>query len=131
MVEDGGTTRREPFTEDTLKRVWAEYAGPLEQANPRLFSMLTAQSPRIKEENIIVFPLKNETQESELMKTRQKLMEHLRDALKNDTLILETEYLNEEAGETLIFTSHDRFKAMIEKNPMLEKLKEKLKLDIE
>ncbi len=131
MAKDSGAIRSDAFTVDALRRVWAEYAEPLEQTNPRLFSMLTAQSPRINEEGIIVFPFKNETQESELLKTRQKLMEHLRNTLNNDTLRLQTEYISEESGETIVFTSHDRYKAMNEKNPMLARLKEKLKLDLE
>jgi hypothetical protein len=131
VVNDSGTARRESFTLPELHRFWTEFARPIEENNPRLFSMLTAHLPRLKSGHIIVFPLKNETQESELMKVKSDLLNHLRQSLKNDTLLLEVEYLVEESTETIIFTNSDRLKAMIEKNPSLEILKEKLRLDLD
>ncbi len=131
VVNDSGPARRESFSLPELHRFWTEFARPIEEENPRLFSMLTAHLPRLKSGHIIVFPLKNETQESELMKVKSELLNHLRQSLKNDTLLLETEYLIEETKETVIFTNSDRWKAMIDKNPALEMLKEKLRLDLD
>ncbi len=132
VVNDSGTGQREPFNQTDLQGYWTGFARPIEKGNPRLFSMLTAQSPRVKEGHIIVFPLSNETQESELMKVKSQLLNYLRQSLKNDTLLLEVEYLKEEeTKENYIFTNTDRMKAMVEKNPALGKLKEKLRLDLE
>jgi len=119
------------FTPEQLLKVWNDYARLVEKSNPRLFSMLTARSPRLKGTNVVVFPLQNETQEVELMKTKTHLFDHLKRELKHAKLQLEIEYTREENGPQKAYTAVDKYKILAEKNPLLEKLKDALNLDLE
>ncbi|MFO8001239.1 MAG: hypothetical protein R6U46_08340 [Marinilabilia sp.] len=93
--------------------------------------MLTASSPRLKENNTVVFPLRNETQEVELMKEKTPLFDHLKRELKHAGLQLEIEYIQEESGPKKAYTAADKYKVLAEKNPLLDKLKDVLRLDLE
>ncbi len=119
------------FTPDQLQEVWNEYARSVEKSNSRLYSMLTAKSPRLKGQNVVVFPLQNETQEVELIKEKGSLFDHLKRKLKHASLILEIEYIREEKGPQKAYTVTDKYKVLAEKNPFLDKLKDALNLDLE
>ncbi|WP_025006902.1 hypothetical protein [Marinilabilia salmonicolor] len=93
--------------------------------------MLTAHSPRLKGDRVVVFPLKNETQEVELLKGKKGLFDFLKKELRNAKLVLETEYIREESGPQKAYTSADKYKVLAEKNPTLDKLRSMLNLDIE
>ncbi|WP_258176705.1 hypothetical protein [Marinilabilia salmonicolor] len=114
-----------------MQRVWNGYARSVEKSNPRLFSMLTAHSPRLKGDKVVVFPLKNETQEVELLKEKKGLFDFLKKELRNAKLSLETEYIREESGPQKAYTAADKYKVLAEKNPSLDKLRNMLNLDIE
>jgi hypothetical protein len=119
------------FTPDELQKVWNNYARLVEKSNPRLFSMLTARSPRLKGERMVVFPLQNETQEVELMQAKSSMFNYLRRELKHAKLQLEVEYVREEGGPRKAYTAADKYKVLAEKNPILDKLKNALNLDLE
>ncbi|MGM0376323.1 MAG: hypothetical protein ACQEQ0_06085 [Bacteroidota bacterium] len=119
------------FTPEQLQKAWNNYAHTIEKSNPRLFSMLTAQSPRLKDQNVVVFPLRNETQRVELMKEKAPLFDHLKRELKNAGLKLEIEFIKEENGPQKAYTAADKYKVLAEKNPLLDKLKDVLRLDLE
>lgn len=119
------------FTPEQLQKVWNDYARLVEKSNPRLFSMLTARSPRLKGTDVVVFPLQNETQEVELMKEKTPLFDHLRRELKHAKLQLEIEYTREEEGPQKAYTAADKYRILADKNPLLDKLKDMLSLDIE
>ena len=93
--------------------------------------MLTAQSPRLKDQNVVVFPLRNETQKVELMKEKAQLFDHLKRELKNAGLTLEIEFIKEENGPQKAYTAADKYKVLAAKNPVLDKLKDVLRLDLE
>ena len=122
---------RNDFTPEQLQRVWSNYAHSVEAQNPRLFSMLTAHTPRLKGEHVVVFPLQNETQEVELMREKRALLNFLRRELKNAGVLLEVEYVREDLEPTKAYTASDKYKLLAEKNPVLNKLKDALNLDLE
>ncbi|PWE00222.1 hypothetical protein DDZ16_06360 [Marinilabilia rubra] len=93
--------------------------------------MLTAHAPRLKGSHVVIFPLRNETQEVELMKEKSSLFNRLKKELKNAKLQLEVEYIREERSQQKAFTSADKYKVLAEKNPSLNKLKDALNLDLE
>ncbi len=80
---------------------------------------------------MVVFPLKNETQEVELLKEKGNLFGFLKKELRNARLQLEIEYIREENGPPRAYTSADKYKVLAEKNPALDKLRNMLNLDIE
>jgi hypothetical protein len=121
----------EPVLPEQLQGVWTGYARSVEKTNPRLFSMLTAHSPRLKGEHMVVFPLKNETQEVELLKEKRDLFDFLKRELRNAKLQLEIEYVREDNGASKAYTAADKYKVLAEKNPTLDKLRNMLNLDIE
>ncbi len=121
----------EAFSPEQLQKVWNAYARSVEKANPRLFSMLIAHSPRLKGSNVVVFPLKNETQEVELLKEKTGLFNFLKRELRNAKLLLEIEYVRDESGPPKAYTAADKYKVLAERNPTLEKLRNLLNLDIE
>ncbi|MGQ1889754.1 hypothetical protein ACT29H_04860 [Thermophagus sp. OGC60D27] len=93
--------------------------------------MLTAHTPRLKGKQVVVFPLQNETQEVELMREKGPLLNFLRRELKNAGVQLEVEYVREEQEPSKAYTAADKYKLLAEKNPVLNKLKDALNLDLE
>jgi hypothetical protein len=120
-----------PFSPEQLQKAWNGYAHQVETSNPRLFSMLTARSPRLKGQNVIIFPLQNETQEVELMKAKTALFDYLRGELKHAKLQLEVECVKEDRVRQKAFTASDKYKVLADKNPLLERLKNVFNLDLE
>ncbi|MBN2167015.1 MAG: hypothetical protein JW717_12110 [Marinilabiliaceae bacterium] len=86
--------------------------------------------PVIMDETVVLLKLKNRMQADEIQKEKNSIFIYLKTQLKNANLSLEIEFLKEEEGTTKAFTSSDKFKLMMEKNPSLLELKNRFDLDL-
>lgn len=59
---------------------------------------------------------------------KSELTTFLRDNLKNTTILVSGE-LNEADEKKMMYTARDKFDFLVEKNPVLKELKERLGLD--
>lgn len=121
----------EPVTEEQVQKNWIRYARSIEDQNPRLYSMMYNQVPKLKNGIEVWLKLKNATQEVEIQQEKSAIFTFLKRELKNSHLVLKVEMEAEDAQSQRVFTSADKLKMMIEKNPALMNLKQQFGLDLE
>ncbi len=123
-------TAASPFTEEELKSHWNEFASGLKMDFPHLYTTLTSREPVMKENWQIELEIDNRILEEELKQKKGDLLDFLKQKLDNYQITLETR-IQENHKELKPYTDKEKFEKMAEKNPALNKLKEKLDLDIE
>lgn len=96
-----------------------------------MYSILINHIPTILEETVVLLKLKNQMQESEIQKVKSGLFTHLKKTLLNSKLSLEIEFVKSHEIPKKAFTSADKLKLMVEKNPLLSELKDKFDLDLD
>jgi hypothetical protein len=119
------STDEEPFTLEDLQRVWNDFAEQrkLFQAEYQLL-----QQPFDRKENEITIHLHNPVQETILNTLKGDMITFLRQNLQNKSIMISGE-LREEETRKIIYTNREKFAYLLEKNPVLKELKERLGLD--
>ena len=117
------------FKLEDLIKLWNIYADNMKkQGNPLLHSVMTTKEPTV-EGDYIVCEVPNQAVGVKLEQESVKLLGYIRGKLNNYHLKLSTPIIKEE-NVKMIFTSHEKFKFMNDKNPLLNKLKSTLNLDL-
>lgn len=113
------------FTPEQLRSVWNEFAEQRKkfQAEYQLLSQ-----PYDVQENRIVIHLLSPVQETMLNNIKSELTTCLREKLKNNMILVVGE-VKETEDKKMMYTSRDKFEYLLEKNPALKELKERLGLD--
>ena len=122
--------RNTPFSPDDLSSAWSEYLGSIEKSEPRLYSVLFNHPPQLKENSVIEISVLT-TQKAEVEKGKTMLVNFLKEQLRNDLFSLKIEVVKQEENHKKAFTSAEKLKLMIEKNPALGEMKKKLGLDLD
>lgn len=132
QVNEPEVVLNQPVTQHALLQSWKAYAASIEQNNPRLFSILNNHLPVLENGITVKLELRNPIQEEEVLKEKNALFTYLKNQLKNTNLELRTVII---AGETdtsnEVFTASDKLRVMMEKNPVLAKLKQQFNLDLD
>ncbi|MFH1320198.1 MAG: DNA polymerase III subunit gamma/tau [Bacteroidota bacterium] len=138
-----------------LEKAWAEYAQKVQQKGKHsLFSTLTKRKPVLSRQvpetpgmtesgaspentgkfsgktNLIELTIDNRVQEDEVHAEKIELLQFLREKLGIQNIQILT-VINKDQGEKKLYTPHDKFRRMAEKNPAILKLKQQLNLDID
>ena len=119
------------FTEEELIETWRQYALSIQDKQPRLSSALQEYKPQLIDECVINYPTLNEKQKQHLIERTQGLISFLRQELKNNRIAIEwvmQESIIEET-KNAVYTLDDKLKFLIQKNPVIDKLKKDLDLD--
>ena len=119
----------ESFTEEAMKEAWEAYAQKIEKEGKfNLLSHLTMGVPKLEGTLIhLVFP--NSTIKVEVERAKYELLVHLRSTLKNYNIDLSIE-VNEEEVKRYAYTAKERFEKLMEKNPLIDKLRQEFDLDV-
>lgn len=136
-VEEAGIDRSHygsrSFTEKEFMEAWkklvTKVANSTEKANSMLHASLTVNAPQLQEDNKILVKLENKSQHAEMLERRVELHDFLRKELQNGSLEILME-INKKKKEKKAYTQEEKFKAMVEKNPLLLKLKTRFDLDL-
>lgn len=120
----------ESFTEDELLKVWKEQSLKLFGERPSLKSTLDKSHPTISDGNVIVVKLENSAQVETFREHGTEMLDSIRKTLNNHTITIETE-VDKVVSSKQAFTSKDKYEKLKEENPELEKLKNKLGLDLD
>ena len=121
--------KSEKFTEVRMREVWKVFSDKINtEGKVNLFITLSSSEPTLLAETLINLKISNDAQEKILDENKIELMDHLRTALKNDFITLQTELL-EDIKSDVPYTSKDKFIKMTEENPHLKKKQKKLGLD--
>jgi DNA polymerase-3 subunit gamma/tau len=125
-----GNVPGKEFSQEKLDKVWTYYTESIAGQYPNFYSIVSTRKPLLKENFIIEMQLDNRAQEITLRDRRGDLLDFLRNELQNQKIQLET-VLNETVTQSKAYTPEEKFKAMAEKNPALNTLKESLDLELE
>ncbi len=111
--------------------LWKEYSYKIEKENPRLFSILNNQNPTLESGNKIILDLRNQIQETELIKEKPALINYLKNRLSNNTIEIIAKVVTEVQNEPNEgFTASEKLNIMIQKNPALAMLMQNFNLDL-
>ena len=113
------------FTEEQLRLAWEEFA---EQRKKFQAEYQLLAQPYILLDNRVIIHLLSPVQETMLNNIKSELTTHLRERLTNSTILVVGE-LTETDDKKMMYTSRDKFEFLLEKNPVLKELKERLGLD--
>ena len=121
--------RSSSFTEQEMRNFWKDYSERMrESGKTNLYVTLSSFSPNLENERIIKLKISNDAQQKILDENKTELLDFLRKNLKNDFVEIHTQ-LTEEIYRNVPYTTEDKFKKMIEENPSLKILQQKLGLD--
>lgn len=123
----------EPLTKEKLLEQYEVYIAKLSNTQPRLYSALKNKIPEIVAQTKISLSFQNKAILQEFIsRIRPGLISFLRETLKNPYLEI-TEVLAEigDVEKPTLVSDNERLQAMIEKNPVLSKLKNKFNLDFD
>ena len=124
-------TKEEHYTDEAVENVWRGFgkhridagAGDAEK-------LVLGRKIKNIEGNEIVIHLGSQLELTILAKIEKELVQYLRQELLNDLILLKKEVAEQQVSQKL-YTGQDKYDRMVEKNPTLKALKEKLGLDFE
>ena len=108
---------------EQLHLVWLDFAEQRKKFQAEY--QLLIQPFEIRENNIII-QLLSTVQESMLNNFKSDLITHLRDGLRNNSILVVGE-LREQEEKQMLYTPRDKFEYLL-KNPVLKKLRDRLGL---
>ncbi len=113
------------FTEEQLRSAWEEFA---EQRKKFQAEYQLLAQPYMLLDNRVIIHLLSPVQDTMLNNIKSELTTHLRVRLKNSAILVVGE-LTETDDKKMMYTSRDKFEFLLERNPVLKELKERLGLD--
>ena len=121
----------EDFSREELMEKWLRFAEVMRKDKPRMATTLKASNPVIKDDFVIEIEMSNSVQEDDFnLMIKADLANFLRQELKNDNIKIVT-FVPETNKEKTLYTDEDKYKYLSEKNPNINKLKQRLNLDFE
>lgn len=118
------------FTQEQLDKVWLYFRESIAPQYPNFYISLQEKKPLLKEGHVIELMLENKIQAVLVDEHRAELLDFLRQELQNFKISIET-VISESAEETRPYTADEKYRAMVEKNPALKEIKDKLDLELE
>ncbi len=115
----------EPFTVEQLHLVWTDFAEQRKKFQAEF--QLLSQPYEIRENQIIIHLLST-VQETLLSNFKTDLIGYLRTNLKNNSILVVGE-LKESEEKQMLYTPRDKFEYLLEKNPLLKEMRDRLGLD--
>lgn len=115
------------FTEEQMLSYWQKYAYGIRGKDIEFFGTLTNIPPVINGDHIIELTVLNVTQEHDVQKHKNELLKYLKKCLNNYSIELKV-IVDKTIEVNVAFTPQDKLKNLIEKNPLVEELKNKLDL---
>jgi hypothetical protein len=124
-VATAANEEKNAFTPEQLNLAWQEFAEQRRKYQAE-YQLLT-QPYELKDNKVIVHLL-SPVQDTMLNNVRTELTAFLREKLKNSSILVAGE-LKESEDKKMMYTSRDKFEYLLEKNPALKEMKERLGLD--
>jgi DNA polymerase III subunit gamma/tau len=120
------------FTADRLINLWESYADAVgAEGKYNLRSILKTANPIIGNGYRLSITVASVTAVDEINREKIPLLEYLRKELNNFVIDLDVNVNTQEKGNLKPYTPAQKFQFLAEKNPVLEKLKQKLDLDVD
>ena len=120
-----------PFGKEQLDEHWKLFVqNHVDKKNRSLFTTLNQRSPELKPNFKLVFVIENNVQLNQIDMIKVDLVNYLRKHLNNYSITFETPIKKIESKRH-VYTDEEKYKSMAEKYPLIEKLREKLDLDLD
>lgn len=116
----------EPFNQEQLEKRWKEFVDRMAD-RPSLCSALSSV-PEIMEDDKLLLRIGNSVQEEDIRLIKPELISWLRMTLRNAKIELITR-LEKIESERTFFSDTEKLQMMMQKNPILNELKQKFNLD--
>ena len=121
--------RMTDVSESLLMAEWKSLVSHMkEQGKSNLGITLSVHAPKLLKENLIELPISNAAQAEIIIEEKYKILEYLRNNLKNDYIEIVTRVIKDEKS-SMPYTNKDKFNKMIDSNPQLNNLRVSLGLD--
>jgi DNA polymerase-3 subunit gamma/tau len=121
---------KEEFSQERLEKVWVYYTESIARQYPNFYSILGTRKPLLKEDFLVLIALDNKAQEMTWNERKADLLEFLRSELRNQLIQVEVS-LSQSEAELKPFTPDEKYRAMVQKNPLVKELKDKLEMELE
>jgi DNA polymerase-3 subunit gamma/tau len=121
----------EEYSNEDLMKAWNELMDQFETEGKEGSSLVTSamrERAPVREGNQVNMLVENKSQEQEVLVFRPDMHDILRSKLKNSAITIEVT-INRDMTERKAYTDAEKFQKMIERNPSLLTLKQKLDLD--
>jgi len=120
----------DPFREKEMLKFWDTYVETLENKGKyNLSAILKIDTPKLAENHTIKLEFPNSTNKIEVERQQFDLLQFLRKSLNNFEISLDIS-VNETLEKKYAYTAEDKYKKLIEKNPVLDTLKQTFNLDL-
>jgi DNA polymerase-3 subunit gamma/tau len=123
-------TAERPFTFEQLQKAWAEFAQMREQNGGAVSEQVMLNRTIVCEGTTIKLVLDNLHQEQLLNEVKPDLLGYLRHQLQNRLLQISYQIAQSDAKRNP-YTPQEKFNALIEKNPHLAQLQQRLGLEVD
>lgn len=117
-----------PFTHDELLAVWNTYKATLLKNGKFNLASIFEAIPQL-EGNIILMLIENKALEDEFLLQKVDFLDFFRKELNNYAIDFTTT-INKDTATKKAYTPEEKYAKMVEKNPALAKLKQKLNLEV-
>jgi len=120
------------FTHLQLEQTWETFARSVAAKSANLHATLTQAKPKFTDatSGVIHFKVRSQLQQKEINEHQAELQQYLRKQLGSQRITIQTELVEDYKDETP-YTPQEKYKKMLQKNPNIAKLKEKLNLEID
>jgi len=124
-------TAREPFTYDQLLPLWHAIADKAKaEGKISLFTLMTANAPKLKDDYRIEVMVENTIQENLLITSKIDMLNEIRVKLKNFAIDLIPVAVESNIVRKP-YTNQEKYQAMVAKNPLVDKLRQDFNLGFE
>src|SRR5690606_4258004 len=119
-------TLNEPYTTEQLQEAWNTYAEQRRRFQAE-YQMLT--QPYTVDNHVITVNLLSPVHETMLNNIKSEMTAYLRERLKNHNIQVTGTVVEPDDPKKVIYTNREKFEYLVEKNPILKELKDRLGLD--
>jgi len=119
-----------PFGQEQLDKFWKLFVvNHVDKKNRSLYTTLNQRTPELTSNFKLVFPIENHVQLNQIDVIKVDLVNYLRKHLNNFSISFESPVKKNES-KVHVYTDEEKYKVLAKKYPLLEKLREKLDLDL-
>ncbi len=118
----------EDFSQDALETVWKEYTNELEVKGKHILLSYMTMSKPVKMANHVHLEFPNEGPKNDFESQYNELLGVLKTKLKNHDIKIVI-HVNQAIQAKKIYSKEDKYKYFVEKNPLLEKMRNLFELD--
>ena len=123
------SARETPFTSEDLLAACTKCASKYRESGAHTIAQIIDKGK--VDSNKVTFSNSNPAVKIKFEQAKTDILQHLRDQLANDSIELEFDLLQESSQGRKAFTAEEKYKEVVEKYPLVEKLRQMLDLTLE